>query len=533
MALPFPRQHAKESIAIPFPMPATPRTKHPPLSARQTFRVGDGANALKAFQDRTNQDLLYRGEYLAGLVSERADLQDTPSVPPGQHLRDALTTSTAPQLIAASNQILTARHPQDLSFACKPPRNSMVERWLQKGEFKAHSATAFQLAWSQERFPKGPEELENPCLYKQASNHRGSSVNELNSLSAWEDTCRGVSSMLLSHPNVPREACESNSEHRIMTLKVKPVPAVHEQLPRDHTSSQEHEKSRFLSSFRKVLCLSEEGVGDTQMAELNFARHFCQLKLNARTAATPKATASSFVRIDGLDRTSAQKFFLTDGNKVMRNEGANPFTSRALITAPDPAQVFQAGHYFEVKVVNVSKASFRSDRPRLPGTSGRTEGLTLGFTSQRPGEVDRMAKDVASVSNSWCISCNGTYYHRPGSIVASPKRPANQMRAVTPIQKPWHQRSTPASEQLTCSWPAPHHREGMIIKNFDWHVSLVEGDTVGLLVLPFGGLALTVNGVREIVVADAGLPTDVDLFPLVEVYNHLRVIQLLPSVDPP
>merc|ERR1719296_273751 len=66
-----------------------------------------------------------------------------------------------------------------------------------------------------------------------------------------------------------------------------------------------------------------------------------------------------------------------------------------------------------------------------------------------------------------------------------------------------------------------------------WTLLLQEGDVMGLLVTPFGSMIVTVNGERRLLIPDAGVPNDVDLYPLVEVYNHVRSVQLVQRPAPP
>lgn len=70
-------------------------------------------------------------------------------------------------------------------------------------------------------------------------------------------------------------------------------------------------------------------------------------------------------------------------------------------------------------------------------------------------------------------------------------------------------------------------------RRLGWTAALDEGDVLGLLVTPFGGLVVTVNGEKRLLVPDAGVPCDMDLYPLVEVYNHVRSVQIVPHPLPP
>lgn len=66
-----------------------------------------------------------------------------------------------------------------------------------------------------------------------------------------------------------------------------------------------------------------------------------------------------------------------------------------------------------------------------------------------------------------------------------------------------------------------------------WTVLMQEGDKIGLLVTPFGGVTITVNGESRLLIPDAGVPNDLHLYPIVEVYNHVRSVQLVKQAVPP
>jgi len=56
---------------------------------------------------------------------------------------------------------------------------------------------------------------------------------------------------------------------------------------------------------------------------------------------------------------------------------------------------------------------------------------------------------------------------------------------------------------------------------------------MGMLITPFGGIVIVVNGERQLFLPDAGVPMGSHFYPLVEAYNHVRSVRLVPGALPP
>mmetsp|Transcript_102421 Transcript_102421/g.181891 ORF Transcript_102421/g.181891 Transcript_102421/m.181891 type:complete len:516 (+) Transcript_102421:42-1589(+) len=507
-------------------------------SRGQNLKSGNGVQAWNAYQERQNQDLLYRTEYLAGLVSSAVEVES----PNGEDLQKTLLASPVPRLVRLTNEILSDRHPKASAgnkvprtnpewpdLVLKPQQRQSRNAWPQK--------VKTQQAYLKESLNPKPEKVEEPSAgppYVEARDSHSRPATAVQGLAAWEETCGGVAGMLAGLPRnwakpepPPKE--QNNFE------KVQPVPRLHELIiDNDHQSQKETAQLRQLSGCVKVLQIVEdsEGIGDSQNAEMNFARFFCSLMLRPQES---QVFFQSFERLDGDDKGSTKKFAFVDSGKKVVVEPQDGFRMPALVTSADPVPVFPSGHYFELEVVSVFRTTGRLERPKPEDPRGRSAGLVLGFKTERPGQEDRMAKNVASVSNSWCISTNGFFSCQKGPTPKSPSRSANQVRSTLETHRSWHQRKPLPSEQLLCTWPPPARSkgDGPTTRKFDFSLSLNEGDRIGLQALPFGALVLTVNGCREVMIADAGLPASQPLFPIIEVTNHIKALKLLPLVPPP
>merc|ERR1711924_153586 len=96
----------------------------------------------------------------------------------------------------------------------------------------------------------------------------------------------------------------------------------------------------------------------------------------------------------------------------------------------------------------------------------------------------------------------------------------------------WHRRECP-NEQLTCCWPPEPPAPDSVRRKLDWSLAVGEGDTIGMLVTPSGDIVIIVNSERKFFVPEAGVPVDANLFPLVEVCNHIRSVRPVPLATPP
>jgi len=194
-----------------------------------------------------------------------------------------------------------------------------------------------------------------------------------------------------------------------------------------------------------------------------------------------------------------------------------------------PVQVLSEGHYFEIEVVSLFRTLGRPDRPKELDKRNRTEGLVIGVTATPPSEFTAQMRSATDVPRAWCIATSGKFY-AADTPAEQPKRLVSQERVKTAA--PWHQR-VGKSEQLRCCWPPVPHSAGIVRRKLDWSVAMDEGDTLGLLITPFGGIVVTVNGERQLFLPDAGVPMGGHLYPLVEVYNHVRSVRALPDALPP
>merc|ERR1712207_19831 len=135
---------------------------------------------------------------------------------------------------------------------------------------------------------------------------------------------------------------------------------------------------------------------------------------------------------------------------------------------------------------------------------------------------DPSVQTASAISNSWCVATTGICHVTNGAAQAKPTRPMSQERTQ---QRPsWHRNREAKIEALTCAWPP---KASPLRRALGWSAVLQVGDTLGLLVTPYGGLAMLVNGERVLLIPDARVPSDQDLYPLFEAYNHVRSVQLV------
>lgn len=459
----------------------------------------------RAWRQRAAQDLLYRTEYLATLVSHAADVQ----APPGEDLRRTLASSQAPRLVSAAAVLLSRRQAEEL-VAPTP------------------------LALPSPRYRARPVDLKAAPQHRpfeiEAIDKYGTTSVELQACTAWQETCNSVHRML---DTLPRTAGVDRAQHRLNTLKVPPVPGVPDDaFGEDHLDTTEALWWRQVERCVHVEHLTE--AEDFPDGAATAARNFARLHWRRREEAGSawQASPGRFVRLDGGDDFSTVKFSLVEGGTTLvRQEGLDPFHSHALVTSDLPVQVSTEGHYFEVRVLTLFWSQGRADRPRHVVPRGRTEGLVLGLTSTAPsGLAPGDAPTASAVPDAWCVATSGTFYATGGAAAGRPRRPISQDRMYKP--RPWHRGGPQKEEQLRCVWPPPVG-PGAVRHKLRWALAVDEGDVVGLLITPFGGVALTVNGERRLMIPDAGAPTDVVMYPLIEAYNHVRSVQIVPGAVPP
>jgi len=313
------------------------------------------------------------------------------------------------------------------------------------------------------------------------------------------------------------------------TLKVKPVPGVLDgTLADDHKHYETMKICRHASKCRHVEGISGDEKGDTTEMELRFSRHFWHVNANFSERSD---TPAQLVRVDGSNEFAAHKFSLMEGAKgLVRQEGKDPFHSHALVVTSAPASLSSEGHYFEVQVPTLFYTPGRPDRPRSIEPRTRTEGLILGLTKTKPSDIGPNVQVASAVPMSWCISTNGVFYRTELQDPTShTRRSVNQYRVLHPPS--WH-RKPEREDQARCLHPPPS-LPGTEKRNLRCSVPFGEGDILGLLLTPFGGLVLTLNGRREIMIPDAAVPADEPMYPLIEAFNHVRSVQLVPAPRPP
>jgi len=499
------------------------------------------------------QDLLYRSEYLAGLVAKASDVE----APPGEDLRATLAASPVPRLIQATGTLLHPAHNKDRTsptpMLLVPSRDVVNHVGPSKrsvSEVRGCIGLTGIAAHGPGTAPPTGNADEHP---EAAPAHLGGAAVPMHCRFAWENTCETMNHMLSTV--IPKPSATSNSGDpnsglesspaRLENFKVKLVQGVTEDaLGTDHKDTAEMGWRRLASSCVHVEQLTQEGPGDTTEVRMRFAQHLW--RLSASCGGMGQATAKIFRRMDGHQgESAAHKFSLMErGTVLVRSEGLDPFHSHALATADLPVQVFKEGHYFEVRVMSLFTSPGRPDRPKQLEPRCRTEGLVVGMTSMVPSSLKYSAKVASAVPRSWCISMNGTYYCADGTATAAStssatSRPGSHGDSRSGRQAPWRVRGaaqgapqTARTEPSRCPFP-PISLPGAKRRKIPWSASLGEGDTVGMLITPFGGIVVIVNGERQVMIPDAGVPADVDMYPLVEAYNHVKSVQLVAWASPP
>merc|ERR1712070_200234 len=136
----------------------------------------------------------------------------------------------------------------------------------------------------------------------------------------------------------------------------------------------------------------------------------------------------------------------------------------------------------------------------------------------KPEDIETHVKEASKVPQSWCIATSGTYY-------AAGEQGTDQWRPVSPHRikekNVWHRKPV-KKEQLRVLWPPPPPPPGTVKQRLRWSSALGEGDVIGLLFTPFGGVVITINGAREMMIPDAGISVDRVMYPIIEVRNHIR-----------
>lgn len=511
------------------------------------------------------QDLVYRSEYLSTLVSNAASID----APPDQDVTQRLGISPMPQLITATSNVLNSRVSEMKAHSTTP----ISERQLPKTKGTAHGRIEppepdTPLARSIKAFKEAIPPEPRAVVYVADPS---TAVDPLHGRSSWNEVLDNMKTMV--HPVVRYQGQPPGCP--LEGLKVRPVPGVPESaLARDYAHMAETELMRHAGNCKHVEQVTEAGLGDTSMKGLSFAQFFWKRQTQANDAAEqlaatqpvgpgeatlagPAGSAQTallgrttgslsstvnrgrFLRVDdgenGAGDSATHRFSLMEGGTMLvRSPGRDPFQSRATVAFDQPALVLSEGHYFEVEVRSVFFRDGPPDRPKPLNPRGRSEGLVLGMTPRLPTDLSQHHRrtlgallGARDVPMAWCVSSSGTFYFT-GNDPARATRPVSPFRVKEPAS--WHRRPGKEDQPRCCHPPAAG---AAYRKNMNWSMSLSEADRVGMLVTTFGAIVIVVNGERDLVIPDAGVVADQELYPIVEVYNHVRSVKLWPGARPP
>jgi len=359
----------EEAEAVVVPLAPTPEAKPlapvapsslRPTSLKESLRSKyaarrDGVQLRDAKREKANQDLLYRSEYLATLVSKVAAVETSPV----QMLQQRLAASPVPDLIAASSNVHHAM------TACP----SRVD---DKALASSRPSTAPELSnkvWSLETPPidRGRAAFARGTATKSRCGGRGNAWAPRSQedplaryFNVWEgyhdctpDLLLQTSEMLHDHLGSEHKKRVEQQERGLSSicapnpldmLKIPMVPG----LPRsafygDHAEAAEMEVARHGSRCHHVARLKEGDMAGVSDTTLCFARHYWSNRIREEELAErgqQEPLCRCFRRADGHDtRTGTHKFSLMEcGSLLIRQEGRDPFNSHALVTMDQPVQ---------------------------------------------------------------------------------------------------------------------------------------------------------------------------------------------------
>lgn len=469
--------------------------------------------------NRAMLDLMYRSEYLASQISESSAAE----APAAEPVQQVLANSTVPHLIHATTHAMQHHTAHAVNDATKMRTMLHYTRERERGFDELHSGKGLVLPHEHMSRVSVQNELEDVQRSMIHMNDILDSTNFMNLVPPHfvpdPPPAPVLEGLKAAHvPGPPQGSIEFN----------------------DHNHAQDLELAKYASKCRRVMQLTEEGPKEIARAGQNYATLFWKRKGG-------KEWAKEFRRVDGEEHAnSAEKFSLTEGCSMLVRREAQHFgavlrnthtTSRALVTTCSPARLFTCGHYFEITVKTIFRSAAGGrpafeppalDRPAGLEVKARNEGLVLGVTTTKPSDIHKAIRCAHEVPMSWCIATNGRFYAN-NSTEAPLKTPRSiNMERITVVQ-PWRKKADPSDPSLV-TWPPPKGSHAK--RDVDWSIALEEGSTVGMLVTPWGGILITVDGQKELLVADAGVPADQPLYPLVEVYNRVRSVRLQPGAQP-
>lgn len=477
------------------------------LTARGPKGPPRGRALRQSMRDNAVQDLIYRSEYLATIIGGAFPVAAT--WPPDEDPRQQLRASCLPRLVDATALILQAGTPTATQRSSAGDGKARAVSPLTHMEHMRLRLNRLGLRGKEAMIDRARPDVQThapfsngPAPYQHADRVRrefgwnaatvgdpGCVADALHGRAVYSDVLSQMRDMVSPHCPAP------------------PQPAPSAGLGNDHHHAAELEIRKHASRCRHVELLDDKWQPDTcglDFARLFWARAAAVAQGSAGQDVSTSTAAKRWLRADGEDEFSAaNRYSLMEQCTVVQRAGSqSPQSASALAIGERPAAPLLQGYYAEVQIVSLSKPADRSDWMRRlePGdtkTRSRTDGLVFGFTATaapRPGVCSAMEPAATSLTKlpwSWCIATVGGFYAK-GAVESAFTR-----------------------------------------RQLSWSVALGEGDRLGLLVTSYGGIVLFVNGAHELMIPDAGVRVDVDLYPVVEVSNHIRSVRLMPGASLP
>mmetsp|Transcript_2956 Transcript_2956/g.7163 ORF Transcript_2956/g.7163 Transcript_2956/m.7163 type:complete len:484 (-) Transcript_2956:278-1729(-) len=466
-----------------------------PRSIAASTRKRNGFELRQACQDQAVQDLLHRSEHLScsALRSSFMEMEETY----GESLCEALQGSSVPRLVDATvSRLQLSRTAAEGSITMPPlfmgpaarQRSELSACTTDFAEVEEHSATLV----CGTLFPSGATQVGRDAL-------------KLQGAATFRESCGGLHDVLGSLPLYPAYVANSSPQFN----RVCGIPRC-KRWGQDTDMSPHRESNVFIEWLDQGDSIDVVGRG------LLFARHFWRCSGQGSTDQKPCDGPSRFLRVDGAGDCSTDKFSVMEkGTTIVRKEGNGTFSAHALATADGPIAVCRDGHYFEVRVCSLFRTSGLPERPRHHAP--RSEGLVVGVTTTPPPELNKSAQRAQHAApRTWCFSTGGIL------ITSDCASRGHGARSALPV----------ADVAAGCPTNEAGGRRSDH-KKLAWAAVLDEGDYLGFLVTPFGGIVVSVNGKRQFLIPDVAVPSDVDLYPLVEVYSNIRSLQLVQRAAPP
>lgn len=493
-----------------------------------------GATMRESARCKALQDLMYRSEYLAAVISGSACAK----APPGEELRGTLAASAMPQVIGGAAMLSHSKHETRARSKVMKERPSRDVATL---GLRPHTVPARPLQTLGGALVEGA--LSSPVMQGRrtmAAPMPATTMPASPTVSKFDhmtDMLTSTHGMLGTFHTASQNAFmhEGETDDTSGTKKVKYVQGGHNAIPRDHIEENMQEHMGHAGRSRHVECVEDRDdrglaqAGEDKVLGLRFATFYWKRLADAMERGT-EDLRPLFRRVDGAEEQSGtRRFTLTDaGTALVRSEGRDAFNAPALVTSDQPIPVYNQGHYFEIRLTTLFRTPGRPDRPKDLEQRSRTEGVVLGVTSTKPWYIPTSARNATDVPWCWSVSSSGRY-NATGGGPSRARMPTTDAQVTSAAS--WHKREL-KSEQHRCQWPLPPPPENAEKRNLLWSIALKDGDCIGLLVTPSGGIVVHVNGRSEVFIPDANAPVDEELYMVVEISNHVRSIEFVSQAKP-